>query len=263
MEIIVCIKRVPETAEAEVKIASNQKEIIKENLVFDINESDNYALEEALLLREKFGGSITLLTVGPQESDEVIRMGLAKGADRAIRVTDPKFERADGYATARVLAQAIKDLKYDLILCGCMASDDGYSQVGPTLAEMLEIPHAVYVTKVEINDTTAKVNRELEGGLMEVLSISLPALLAIQTGINSPRYASMLGIKKAASKELKVVDAGGLGLTEDEVGEKGSWISIEKLYVPPVTRQAEIIKGAPDEVSTQLAQIIKEKGVLQ
>lgn len=253
----------PETAEVEIKVAANQKEIVKENLIFDINESDNYALEAALLLKEKFGGSVTLISVGPVETDEVIRMGLAKGADRAIRITDPKFTLSDGYATARIIAQSIKDIKYDIILCGCLASDDGFGQIGPTLAEVLGISHAVYVTKLDVNGSIARINRELEGGLLEVLEINLPAVLAIQTGINEPRYASMIGIKRAASKEIKIIDFKALGLTEDEVGEKGSWTSVETLYVPPRTRQAEILKGSADEVSTGLTQIIREKGVLQ
>lgn len=263
MEILVCIKRVPETAEAELKIGPTGKEIVRENLVFDTNESDNYALEEALLLKEKSGGSITLISVGPQEADEVIRMGLAKGADRAIRITDAKLAGSDGYATARTIAQAVGDLKYDIILCGCIASDDGFSQVGPTLAEILGIPHAVYVTKLLVNGNVAKVHRELEGGLIEVLEIKLPAVLALQTGINEPRYASMIGIKRAGSKEVKVFDCSGIGLSENDTGEPGSPTSVERLYVPPKTRQAEIIKGNADEVTAKLAQIIKEKGVLQ
>jgi electron transfer flavoprotein beta subunit len=260
LEIVVCIKRVPETAEAELKIAASQKEILKENLVFDTNESDNYALEAALLLKEKVGGSITLVSTGPAEAEEVIRMGLAKGADRAVRITDPKLAGSDGYATARTIAQAVKGLKYDLILCGCIASDDGFGQVGPTLAEILGIPHAVYVTKLEVNGNVARVHRELEGGLMEVLEITL---LAIQTGINEPRYASMIGIKRAAAKEIKVFDCAALGLADGDVGEAGSQTTIDKLYVPPRTRQAEMITGSPDAVTTRMAQLIKEKGVLQ
>lgn len=263
MEIVVCIKRVPETAEAELKIDATGKGIVKENLVFDTNESDNYALEEALRLKEKSGGSITLVSVGPQEADEVIRMGLAKGADRAIRITDAKLAGADGYATARIIAQAVKDLKYDVILCGCIASDDGFSQTGPTLAEILGIPHAVYVTKLEVSGGAAKVHRELEGGLIEVLEMKLPAVLAVQTGINEPRYASMIGIKRASSKEIRVLDCSGLGLSDKDTGEQGSSTAIERLYVPPRTRQAEIIKGSADEVTAKMAQIIKEKGVLQ
>lgn len=263
MEIVVCIKRVPETAEAELKIAANQKEIVKENLVFDTNESDNYALEEALLLKEKIGGSITLVSTGPAETEEVIRMGLAKGADRAVRITDPKLVGSDGYATARTIAQALKGLKYDLILCGCIASDDGFGQVGPTLAELLGIPHAVYVTKLEVNGNLARVHRELEGGLMEVLEITLPAVVAVQTGINEPRYASMIGIKRAAGKEIKVFDCTALGLADGEVGEAGSQTTIDKLYVPPRTRQAEMITGSADEIAAKTAQLIKEKGVLQ
>ncbi|MEW6685708.1 MAG: electron transfer flavoprotein subunit beta/FixA family protein [Candidatus Edwardsbacteria bacterium] len=262
MEIVVCLKRVPDTAEAEVKIAPGEKEIVKDRLVFDINEADNYALEEGLLLKEKFGGTVTLLTLGSKESEDVLRMGLAKGADSAIRLYDEKFSNADGYCTARILAQAIKNLKFDLILTGCIASDDGYTQVGVTLAELLDIPHASLVTGLEIKDKIIKVNRELEGGLLEVLEISLPALLTIQTGINEPRYASVIGIKRAGQKEIKVWGMNEIGLKEEETGEKGSKILLEQVFFPPVGKRAEILQGTNEEVSAQLSEIFKTKGLL-
>jgi electron transfer flavoprotein beta subunit len=262
MDIIICIKRVPDAAEAKIEIDESGRDIKKEGLAFDINESDNYALEEALLLTERFGGEVTLLTVGEKESEEVLRMGLAKGAHRAIRLWDPKFSRSDGYATARVLAAAIKEMKYDLILTGSVASDDGYTQVGPCLAELLGVPHATLVTKIEVEDGICKVNRELEGGLNEIVKITLPALLTIQTGINKPRYASMMGIKRASRHEIEVKDLKALGLSEDEVGEVGSKVRIRKLFIPEVTKRAQILEGSPEEVAKKLAQILKERGLL-
>jgi electron transfer flavoprotein beta subunit len=157
MEIIVCVKHVPDTTEAEVGIRDDEKGIKKEGLVFDINEADNYAVEEALLLKEELGGSVTVLTVGPPAADETLRMCLAKGADRAVRLTDERFEGSDSFATARILAEAIRELgrrpspiDYDLVLTGCMADDDASAQVGVTLAEMLGIPHAALVIGTEV-----------------------------------------------------------------------------------------------------------------
>ncbi len=262
MDIVVCVKHVPDTTEAEIGIRDDEKGIKKEGLVFDINEADNYAIEEALLLKEEFGGSVTVLTVGPPEADETLRMCLAKGADRAVRLTDERFEGSDGYATARILAEAIKDMDYDLVLTGCMADDDEAAQVGVTLAEMLGIPHAALVISTEVEDGKMKVHRELEGGLHEVLEIELPALFTIQTGINEPRYASIFGIRKAMKKQIEVLDLEDLGLAEDAVGEMGSKTSLVKLFIPEVTTQATILEGSPEEVSSELVTILKNEGVV-
>ena len=262
MDIVVCVKHVPDTTEAEIGIRDDEKGIKKEGLVFDINEADNYAIEEALLLKEEFGGSVTVLTVGPPEADETLRMCLAKGADRAVRLTDERFEGSDGYATARILAEAIKDMDYDLVLTGCMADDDEAAQVGVTLAEMLGIPHAALVINTEVEDGKMKVHRELEGGLHEVLEIELPALFTIQTGINEPRYASIFGIRKAMKKQIEVLDLEDLGLAEDAVGEMGSKTSLVKLFIPEVTTQATILEGSPEEVSSELVTILKNEGVV-
>ena len=262
MDIIVCVKHVPDTTEAEIAIRDDEKGIKKEGLVFDINEADNYAIEEALLLKEEFDGAITVLTVGPPEADETLRMCLAKGADKAVRLTDERFEGSDGFATARILSEAIKDMDYDLVLTGVQADDDGSAQVGVTLAEMLDIPHAALVVSTELEDGKMKVHRELEGGLHEVLEIELPALLTIQTGINEPRYASIFGIRKAMKKEIETLDLEDLGLTEGAVGEAGSKTSLVKLFIPVVTAQATILEGSPEEVSSELVTILKNEGVV-
>jgi len=262
MDIIVCVKHVPDTTEAEVGIHDDGKGIKKEGLVFDINEADNYAVEEALLLKEEFDGSITVLTVGPPEADETLRMCLAKGADKAVRLADERFEGSDGFATARILAEAIKDMDYDLVLTGCMADDDASAQVGVTLAELLGIPHAALVISTEVEDGRMKVHRELEGGLHEVLDIELPALFTIQTGINEPRYASIFGIRKAMKKEIETLDLEDLGLAEEAVGEAGSKTSLVRLFIPEVTAQATILHGSPEEVSGELVTILKNEGVV-
>jgi electron transfer flavoprotein beta subunit len=270
MDIVVCVKHVPDTTEVEIAIRDDEKGIKKEGLVFDINEADNYAVEEALLLKEEFDGSITVLTVGPPEADETLRMCLAKGADKAVRLTDERFEGSDSFATARILAGAIKDMDYDLVLTGCMADDDASAQVGVTLAEMLGIPHAALVISTEAEacteqsecDGKMKVHRELEGGLHEVLEIELPALFTIQTGINEPRYASIFGIRKAMKKEIEVLDLDDLELAEEAVGEAGSKTSLVRLFIPEVTAQATILQGSPEEVSGELVTIFKNEGVI-
>jgi len=256
------VKHIPETAEAEIKIDATEKAIEKTGLVFDINEWDDYALEEAVRIKEKIGGAVTAMTAGPKDADSTLRKCLARGADKAIRLADAKFEGSDGYAVAKILHSAIKGLPFDLILTGALASDDGYTMLGPILAEMLGIPHATMVKKIELGDGVAKVNRELEGGLEEIVEVKLPAIFAVQTGINEPRYVSILGIRKAMKKEIKVLGLADVGLSENDVGEAGSWIKIEKMFVPPVEKQAEFIKGTPEDVATKIAEIIKSRGLI-
>jgi electron transfer flavoprotein beta subunit len=262
LDIIVCVKHVPLTSEAELKIEANGRKIEKTGLVFDINEWDDYAVEEAVRIKEKLGGTVTVITVGDEDSDNTLRKCLARGADKAIRLTDPKFEGSDGYAVAKILYNVVKNLRYDLILTGFQAGDDGYSMVGPILAEMLQVPHATLVKKIELDAGTARVNRELEGGLEEVVEVRLPALFAVQTGINVPRYVSRMGIRKALQKEIKVMNLAEIGLKEEEVGEAGSWLKIEKLYVPPLEKQVKFLKGGPEEVAAQIVEILKSKGML-
>ena len=257
MDIVVCIKRVPQTAEAEVKIDSSGKDILKDRLTFDINESDNYALEEAILLKEKFGGTVTLISLGEQETEDVLRMGIAKGADAAVRITDEKFTGMDGMAIAETLAPVIKSIHFDMVITGCISTDAGYSQVGPVLAELLGIPHATLVSKMEVEGDRVKAQRELEGGLLESVDIKLPAVITLQTGINEPRYASLPAIRRAASKEIKVVSGKELGIESPNSKTK-----IEILFAPPVGKRAEIIAGSADEASTKLVGIFKDKGLL-
>jgi len=262
LDVIVCVKHVPETAEAELKIDASGKAVEKTGLVYDINEWDDYALEEAVRIREKQGGSVTAITIGPDDSDSTLRKCLARGADKAIRLADPKFEGSDGYAIAKILHSVIKTMQYDLVLTGMQAGDDGSAMVGPILAQLLGIPHATMVKKLELGPGTAKANRELEGGLEEQVEVKLPALFSVQTGINEPRYVSIMGIRKAMQKEIKIMSLADTGLSENDVGLAGSWLKIEKLYVPPVEKQAEFLKGTPDEMAAKIAEILKAKGLI-
>jgi len=262
LDIIVCVKHVPETAEAELKIDPSGKAIEKAGLVYDINEWDDYALEEAVRIKEKQGGTVAAITIGSEGSDSTLRKCLARGVDTAIRLTDPRFEGSDGYAIAKILHSIIKTLHYDLILTGMQAGDDGNAMVGPILAQMLGVPHATMVKKIELGTGTARINRELEGGLEEQLEVKLPALFSVQTGINEPRYVSIMGIRKAMQKEIKVMTLAETGLSEADVGEAGSWTKIEKLYVPPVEKQAAFLKGSPDEIATKITEILKSRGLI-
>ncbi len=261
MKIAVCVKRVPDTAEAEVKVDDTGKDIVKDKLGFTTNEADNYALEEALLLKEKLDAEVTLISVGPKESEEILRMGLAKGAARAVRIDDAHLAGSDAIALARVLAAWLKKEEFDLVFTGCIAQDVEDSQVGPALAQLLGWPHACYVTKLEVQDDKLVVRRELEGGFLEAKEMAWPCVVSIQTGGNTPRYASILGIKRARAKPLDELNPDALGLSQDEVGESGSKTRLLKLYVPEVVSAAEMIEGDVGEKATRMAEIMKEKGL--
>ena len=262
MNIIVCVKRVPETTEADLSIDKSGKDIDKSGLVFDLNEWDSYAIEEAIQLKEKLGGTVTVISMGGEESNESLRKCLAMGADDAIRLMDPTFSGSDGSATAKILSEAIRNTPYDLILTGTQAEDDGYGQVGVVLAELLGIPHAALVNRLEVQDKKVKAHRELEGGLEEVFEINLPALLTVQTGINEPRYVSIMGIRKVAKKEIKALGASDLNLKTEEVGLSGSDIQLEKMFLPPVGEGAVMLEGKPEEVALKVFDILKDRGGL-
>ncbi len=262
MNIIVCVKRVPETTEVDLAVDRSGQDIQKAGLVFDLNEWDSYAIEEAILLKERQGGTVTVITLGPEESNESLRKCLAMGADEALRVTDPAFDGSDGLATAKALAAAIRPLPYDLILTGTQAEDDGLGQVGASVAEILGIPHATVVNRVELKDGKATVHRELEGGLEEIVEIELPALLTVQSGINEPRYVSITGIRKVAKKEIKPLGISDLHLGAEEVGRQGSGTRIDQLFIPPAGQGAEWLQGKPEEIAEKVVAILKERGGL-
>jgi len=262
MDIIVCVKHVPETAEADIKINPEGKTVEQSGLVFDINEWDDYALEEAVQIKEKQGGTVTAITIGPEDSDSTLRKCLARGADNGIRLTDPKFEGSDSYAIAKILHKVIKDLPFNLILTGAQAGDDGYGAVGPILAHLLGIPHVTMVKRIAIDGDVLRVNRELEGGLEEVVEVKTPAAASIQTGINEPRYVSIMGIRKAMQKETKILTLADTGLSENEVGEAGSWIKLQKMFVPPAEKQAEFLQGSPEEIAAKIAEMLKARGLV-
>ncbi len=263
MKTFVCIKRVPDTSEAEVKVDETGKEVDSSRFSFDINDADNYAVEEAIQIKEAKEGSVQVLCIGPQDADVMIRMALAKGGDSAIRVDDPRINQKDPIKVAKVLAATIKqEGDFDLVLTGCMSADNWNMAAGVALAEELGVNHAAMVNKVEVQDGKVKAFRELEGGLSEVVEVELPAVLTIQTGINEPRYAPIRGIRAAQKKELKVMGLDDLGVAEDEVNEASSLVELQKLYVPEIESSAEIIEGEPEEKAEIMAEKLVKGGLL-
>ncbi|RJX27827.1 MAG: electron transfer flavoprotein beta subunit/FixA family protein [Dethiobacter sp.] len=262
MKTFVCIKRVPDTSEAEVKVDVTGKDVDSSRFSFDINDADNYAVEEAVLIKEAKGGTVQVVCMGPQEADVMIRMALAKGGDNAIRIDDPRINVLDPLKVARVLASVIKSQEFDLVLTGCIANDDGSMAVGVALAEELGVPHAAMVKKLVVEDGKVKAYRELEGGIAEVVEITLPAVITIQTGINEPRYAPIRGIREAQKKELKVLKIDDLGLAENEVNAASSLVELQKLYIPVVVSKAEVIEGAPEEKAEIMAAKLVKGGLL-
>ena len=257
MDIIVCVKRTPLTQEVDLEIDGTKRDIKKDPLAWFINEWDNYAIEAAVQLKEKFDGTVTAVTIGHEDDEEVLRRCLAIGADRAVRI-DPGNLALDAYLISSILAEFIRGLKYDLILTGVQGSDLNNGMVGTMLAEHLGIAHSAVVTGIEAEGTALKIKMELEGGIDELARIALPALLTIQTGINEPRYVSIMGIRKASKKELNVIRA------EDLIPAKEAlvpWTFVEEVYQPPETEGAAMMEGDPEKIADEIIRIIKEKGV--
>ena len=263
MEILVCVKRVPDTAENEIEVNSDGSDIERDDLVYSVNEWDNYAVEEAIQIKDNVGGSVTVVSVGDEESEEVVRREMAMGADNGILLSDDAFEGSDGKGIATLLKAAVEKGKYDLILTGAQA-DDGAAQVGGMLAAMLDLPYASLVNKVEmIDDKKIKVGREIEGGNQEMNEIDLPCVLSIQTGINEPRYVGIRGIRKVASVDIPVHGAGDLGVAADAVGAAGAKVECLDYYVPVLGEGAEMLEGSTDEIVEKLIELLKAKGGLK
>ncbi|HAY40400.1 MAG TPA: electron transfer flavoprotein subunit beta [Desulfobacteraceae bacterium] len=260
MEILVCVKRVPDTAENEIEVNRDGTDIERDDLVYSVNEWDNYAVEEAIQIRDKVGGSITVVTVGNEEDEEVVRREMAMGADNGILLSDDAFNGSDGKGIASVLKAAVEKGKYDLILTGAQA-DDGAGQVGGMLAAMLDWPYASLVNLLEvIDDKKIKVGREIAGGNQEMNEIDLPCVLSIQTGINEPRYVGIRGIRKVASLEIPVHTAAELGIAGNTVGESGARMKRLDYFVPDAGEGAEILEGSTDEIIDKLVELLKAKG---
>lgn len=262
MNIIVCIKQVPEVVDAELKIDKDGARVLSDDLEMDMNEWDSYAIEAAVRIKEAHGGKITAVTLGDEGSEDVLRQALAMGADEAVLIDAEAFEGSDAGGIARGLYAAVKDRPFDLLLTGVQSADEGWGQVGLTLAELFQYPHAALVVDITVQAQSILVQRELESNLLERVELPLPAVLTIQTGTNKPRYVSILGIRRVRNIDIEETDADALGLSEDEIGLQGSCVEIRKLSSPLVGQGAEMLTGSLDEICDQAAKIIRDKGGL-
>ena len=260
MEILVCVKRVPDTAENEIEISKDGSDIERDDLVYSVNEWDNYAVEEAIQLVDRVGGSVTVVSLGDEDSEEVVRREMAMGANNGILLSDDAFARSDGKGIATVLKAAVAKGNYDLILTGAQA-DDGAGQVGGMLAAMLDVPYASLVNHIEVLDgKKLKVGREIEGGNQELNEIEYPCVLSIQTGINEPRYVGIRGIRKVASVEIPVWGASDLGIGAESLGPAGARVKRLDYFVPELGEGAEILEGGAEDVAAKLIELLKAKG---
>jgi electron transfer flavoprotein beta subunit len=250
MKILVAIKQVP-SRESQLRIDAAGRWIEESDLAYEINEPDAYALEEALQLKEKNGGEVVALCAGPASASQTIREALAKGADRAIHIQEDGLASADTLAVARLLAKAAEAESPDLILTGLQSDDLGYGQTGVVVAELLGLPHATIIMQVEKKDAAIRVKRELEDGWFQNVEIPLPAVLTIQSGISKLRYATLMGIKKAKTKEVKHLTAAELGVSLQPV------ISIQRVYAPEKSKQTQLLEGSPKEAAAKLVEKLK------
>ena len=248
MKILVAIKQVPER-DAQIHVASDGKWIDESDLNYAINEPDAYALEEALQLKEKNGGEVVVLCAGPERVTSTLREALAKGADRAIHIEADDLGERDTLGVAQILADAVKEESPDLILTGLQSDDLGLGQTGVVLAELLGVPHATIIMQVEVAGSGLKVKRELEDGWFQHVEMPLPALLTIQSGGNKLRYATLMGIKKAKTKETKTVTPSTSAGTQA--------ITLERVYLPEKQKKTEMLTGTPAEVAAKLVEKLK------
>jgi electron transfer flavoprotein beta subunit len=262
MEIIVCVKRVPDTAELEVEIDRSGSGIEERDLAYGINEWDNFAIEAALAIKEEHGGKVTAVTIGGEDDEEVLRRALAMGADEALHLSDSAFDGSDAQGIATILHKAISARPHDLVLTGAISSDRSSGQVGGMLAAKLGIPQVVLATDLKVEGNKAIVTHEVEGGLERVVELDLPALVSVQTGLNEPRYVSIRGIRKVSSMEIPTQGAGDLGLDAATVGPGGAKVMVEELFMPPKGEGAEMLEGDDEEMVDQLVAKLRERGGL-
>jgi electron transfer flavoprotein beta subunit len=250
MKIIVAIKQVPER-DAQIRIDAAGKWIEESGLQYSLNESDAYALEEALQLKEKHGGEVVVLTAGPERVGPTIREALAKGADRAIHIDCADLGSRDALGVARLLAAAIKPEAPDLILTGLQSDDLGQGQTGVILAELLGLPHSSLILHVDKADSGLTVKRELEEGWFQSIELPTPAVLTIQSGGNKLRYATLMGIKRAKTKEVRTVTAAELAVDAVPV------VTLERVALPQKQKSTQMLPGSPKEAAAALVEKLK------
>jgi electron transfer flavoprotein beta subunit len=260
MKILVCLKQVPHS-DARLDIAGDGKWIQEGNIKFEINSYDTYALEEALRLKDSAQAEVVVVSVGPDRVTQALRTALGMGADRAVHVNDPAVEGSDALGIAKILAAVVKQESPDLVFAGFMSDDGNFAAVPPMVAQLAGLPSTTAAMSVSIADGSVTVERELEGGALEVVQLPMPCLVAVQSGLNQVRYASLKGIMAAKKKPVDTKTAADLGVG-DAVGAGAAKIEIEKVYLPPKGDGAELIEGSPAEVAQKLVGKIKELGLL-
>jgi electron transfer flavoprotein beta subunit len=249
MNIIVCVKQ---TFDTEEKIVVQSGAISEDGVEFIVNPYDEYAVEEAIKLRDEHGGEVTVVSVGPDRAESALRTALAMGADKAVIVNSEDIE-CDEHSTAKILAAVIKDREYDLVIGGNMAVDNGSGQVGPRLAEELNIPQVTTITKLDIDGGKATVERDVEGDV-EVIEVSLPVLVTAQQGLNEPRYPSLPGIMKAKKKPMDRLEIGDLGLSEKDVKAK---TTVTEIFLPPKKEAGRVLSGELNDQVKELVQLLR------
>ena len=262
MEILVCARRVPDTSENEIQLNSAGNDIERDELVYSINEPDNYAVEEALQIAGRVGGNVTVVTVGSEDDEEILRREMAMGANHGVLLTDDAFAGSDGHGIAAILEAFVHKGKYDLVLTGVQAEDGG-AQVGGMLAAMLDWPFASLVNAIEVEGRKLKITREIEGGNKEISEIDLPCVLSIQTGINEPRYVGMRGIRAVASLPVPTYGASELGIDAATVGASGAKVKRVDYFVPALGKGAEMLDGSREENIDKVLELVAAKGGLK
>lgn len=263
MEILVCVKRIPDTSENEINLNREGNDIERDDLVYSVNEPDNYAVEEALQLTARVGGQVTVVTVGGEDDEEVLRREMAMGASHGVLLADDAFSGSDLRGIAAILKAFVRKGNYDLVLTGVQAEDGG-AQVGGMLAAMLDYPFASLVNSIEVlQGRKLKISREIEGGNREVSEIELPCVLSIQTGINEPRYVGMRGIRAVASVPIPTYGAAELKIDPSTVGGTAAKVKRVDYFLPAAGKRAEMLHGSREDMVARVADLIATKGGLR
>jgi len=260
MDIVVCIKQVPETT--EVKIDPQTKTLVREGIPGIVNPFDMYAIEEGLRLKERYGGKVKVLTMGPPQAEDALREALAMGADEAVLLSDKALAGSDTLATSYALSMAVRKLGYDLVICGKQAVDGDTAQVGPEMAEHLGVPFVAWVRKVEeVSDGKIKVQRLMDDGY-EVLEMPLPALITVVKEINEPRLPSLRGKMRARKAQIPVWTVEDIGADPSRVGLEGSPTQVVRVFTPERRAGGEVLQGEPEEVADKLVEKLEAMGVI-
>ena len=257
MNIIVCIKQVPNTTDVKIDPVTNT--LIREGVESIINPFDTYAIEEGVRLKERFGGKVTVLTMGPPQAESALKEAISLGCDEAILVSDRKFAGSDTWATSYTLSCAIKKIgEFDIILCGKQASDGDTAQVGPGISTHLDIPQVTYVKKIEeISDNKAKVERMTEEGY-DIVETPIPCLFTVVKEINNPRIPSLKGMMRAKSAKIVKWSADDIEADSKSIGLDGSPTRVVKIFTPPARKGGEILEGDPDEIAKRVSELLKD-----